>query len=167
MKKVYLAGKFNLIKNNDLSLSEKLVNDFRAILLGNAHLLTFAQENLKLNEKYIYSGPFYCEQASNGDYTSTDCNVVLENEYKAVLDSDIYVAVFGEKFSVGTIVELDWALENNKEIIILYQEEDSNYTIKSDYWFAIANALKRNNKIKLYKYKNDDEVVKYLQEVLE
>ena len=166
MKKVYIAGKFNIIKNNNLSLSDRLVNDFRSILLKDSLLLTYAQDNLKLNDKYIYAGPFYCEQASNGDYTSTDCNIVLENEYLAVMNSDMYIAVFGESFSVGTIVELSWALENNKEIIILYYEEDSNYTIKSDYWFAIANALKKKKDIKIYGYKKESEINKILKEVL-
>lgn len=166
MKKVYLAGKFKMLKDSNLSLSERLVNDFRSILLGDAKLLTLAQDNLQLNDNYIYNGPFYCEQASNGDYTSTDCKVVLDNEYKAVLDSDIYIAVFGDKFSVGTIVELDWALDNDKDIVILYKEEESEYTIKSDYWFAIANALKKRRDIQLYKYKDDMEMVKCLREVL-
>lgn len=166
MKKVYFAGKFDLLEDKSLSLKERLVHDFRSILLGDSYLLTFAQKNLKLNDDYIYVGPFYCEQASNGDYTSTDCNVVLENEYDAVLNSDIYIAVFGENFSVGTIVELDWALDCNKDVVILYQEEDSNYTIKSEYWFAIANALRRKKDIKIYKYKNVSEINEILKEVL-
>ena len=166
MKKVYLAGKFNLIKNNDLSLSEKLVNDFRAILLGDAQRLVFAQDNIKINDKYIYNGPFYCEKASNGDYTSKDCNVVLEKEYDAVIDSDIFIAIFGEDFSVGTIVELDWAITENKKIVIIYQEEDSEYTIKSDYWFAIANAIKRGRNVKVYKFKEEKEIINLIREVL-
>ena len=166
MKKVYFAGKFNLINDKSLSLEERLVNDFRSILLGDSYLLTYAKDNLKLNENYIYMGPFYCEQASNGDFTSTDCNVVLENEYKAVIDSDIYVVVFGDSFSVGSIVELNWALENNKEIVIIYKEEKLKYTIKSEYWFAIANALKRSNNVKLYKYSDDFEINQILNEVL-
>ena len=166
MRKVYFAGKFNLINDKSLSLKERLVNDFRSILLGDSYLLTYSKDNLKLNENYIYMGPFYCEQASNGDFTSTDCNVVLENEYKAVIDSDIYVVVFGDSFSVGSIVELNWALENNKEIVIIYKEEKSKYTIKSEYWFAIANALKRSNNVKLYKYSDDFEINQILNEVL-
>ncbi len=166
MKRVYFAGKFNMLKDKTLSLSDRLINDFRSIILGDSKLLTNASKDLKINNKYIYSGPFYCEQASNGDFTSTDCNVVLESEYEAVKLSDIYVCVFSESFSVGTIVELDWALEQDKEIIILYQEEESNYDIKSEYWFAIANALKRKKNIKVYKYKNSEDISKYLKEVL-
>lgn len=166
MKKVYIAGKFNLKKDKNLSLEEKLIDDFRSLLLGSSHLLTYKQKNLKLNDSYVYVGPFYCEMASNGDYTSTNCNVVLENEYEAVLDSDMYIAVFGEHFSVGTIVELGWALNNNKDIIILYQEEESHYSIKSEYWFAIAYALKVKKDIKVYPYKNIAEINNILKEVL-
>ncbi|MBQ3408484.1 MAG: hypothetical protein IJH12_04695 [Clostridia bacterium] len=159
MKKVYFAGKFNLIKNKKLSLDKRLVNDFRAIILGDSKKLTFADKNTKLNEKYIYKGPFYCEQASNGDFTSTDCNVVLNSEYKAVSESDIYFAVFDENFSVGTIVELGWAIDLNKQIIIFYKEEASNYQIKSEYWFAIADAMNRSNRIKVCKFNNIKEVI--------
>ena len=166
MKKVYFAGKFNLLKDKNLSLSNRLINDFRSLLLGDSKLLTLAKDDLKLNDKYIYSGPFYCEQASNGDYTSTDCNVVLEQEYKAVSNADVFVSVFGENFSVGTIVELSWALAQNKDIVILYQEEDSSYNIKSEYWFAIADALKKKSDIKVYKYKSQTEIATYLKEVL-
>ena len=166
MKKVYLARKFNLKNNNNLQLSERLSNDFRAILLGDAQRLVFAQDNIKINDKYIYNGPFYCGKASNGDYTSKDCNVVLEKEYDAVIDSDIFIAIFGEDFSVGTIVELDWAITENKKIVIIYQEEDSEYTMKSDGWFAIANAIKRGRNVKVYKFKEEKEIINLIREVL-
>lgn len=159
MKRIYFAGKFNLLKDKNLSLQERLVNDFRSIILNDSKKLTYAQDNLKLNDKYIYSGPFYCEQASSGDFTSTDCNVVLEEEKKAVTKCDIYLAVFGENFSVGTIVELGWALNQNKQIFILYKEEESAYQIKSEYWFAIADALKRSNNIKVFKYNSQTELI--------
>ena len=166
MKKVYFAGKFNLLSDKTLSLAERLVNDFRSKILGDSKLLTFAEDNLKLNDNYIFSGPFYCEQASNGDFTSNDCNVVLNEEKKAVSNCDIYLAVFGEKFSVGTIVELGWALNLDKEIVILYQEEESVYQIKSEYWFAIADGLNQSNKIKVFKYKKEEEIVDIINKEL-
>lgn len=140
MKKVYFTGKFNLNKDKTLELSERLKNDYRALLLGDSKLMTKTIKDLKLNENIIYSGPFYCEEASNGDFTSTDCNVVLNSKYDYVKNCDLFVVVFDQRFSVGSVVELDWALQLDKEIIILNQEEDSNYTIKSDYWFSICNA---------------------------
>ena len=134
MKKVYFAGKFNLIKDKKLPLHKRLVNDFRAKVLEDSMKLTYASSDLYLNDKYQYTGPFYCEQASNGDFTSTDCNVVLTSEKESVKKCDIFVCVFGENFSVGSIVELGWALNLNKEITILYQEEEnSKYQIKSEY----------------------------------
>ena len=145
MKKIYFAGKFTLEKDDNLSLSEKLVNDFRSIILCDSKKLTYATDNLKLNNKYIYSGPFYCEQASNGDYTSTDCNVVLDAEYKSVSDCDVYFAMFDENFSVGTIVELGWALNLDKDIIIYYKEEDSKYRIKSDNFATVYSLIKHQH----------------------
>lgn len=164
MKKIYFAGKFNLDKDKSLSLDKRLREDFRSKILGNAKKLTCSDDNLLLNDKYKYAGPFYCEQASNGDYTSTDCNVVLNEEYKAVSNSDIYIAVFDENFSVGTIVELGWAISQNKKIFIFYKEEDSKYQIKSEYWFAIADALKRGKNVTVYGFDNIGEVLEIIRE---
>lgn len=159
MKKIYFAGKFNILKDDNLPLEKRLENDYRSKLLGNPRRLTYATENLLLNNGYIYSGPFYCEQASNGNFTSTDCNAVLKAEYDAISKCDSYFVVFDQKFSVGSIVELDWALEMNKRIIIFYEEEESNYDIKSEYWFAIANALSKSKKVKVLKFNNMNSVI--------
>lgn len=163
MQKVYFAGKFNLIKNKSLPLSQRLQNDYRAKILCSSEKLSVYQTDLFISKKTIYSGPFYCEQASNGNFTSTDCNVVVDSEFKAVNECDIYFAVFDEDFSVGTVVELGWAIQSQKNIIIFYKEENSNYNIKSDYWFAICDALKRAKNINVYKYKNIDEVIDFVK----
>lgn len=164
MKRIYFAGKFKLHESKSLPLFKRLEQDFRAKLLEDSEKLTYANDNLKLKNGYIYSGPFYCEQASNGDFTSTDCNVVLKAEYEAVSNSDIYFALFDQKFSVGTIVELDWAIEMDKEIVIFYEEEESAYDIKSEYWFAIANALSKSNKVKVFKFNDINKVVNLIKE---
>lgn len=167
MKKIYFAGKFNLKKDKSLPLSERLVNDFRSIILGDSKKLTYASDELYLGDKYKYAGPFYCEQASNGDYTSTDCNVVLNAEYASVKDSDIYLALFDENFSVGTIVELGWAIEMDKEIVILYKEEESHYQIKSEYWFAIGDALKRSKKVKVSGFLEIEEAILKIRKLVD
>lgn len=167
MKKVYFAGKFNKIKTQGISPEKSLINDFRSILLGSSKLLTYYQNNLVINNKFQYLGPFYCEQASNGIFTSTDCNKVLNAEYKQIQKCDVFVVVLGESFSVGSVVELGWALENNKKIIIFYQEEDTAYDIKSEYWFAIANAIKRSNDLIIQKYKAYSELIPMIQQTLE
>ena len=164
MKRIYFAGKFKLYKNKSLPLSKRLEQDFRAKILEDSKKLTYADNNLKLKNGHIYSGPFYCEQASNGDFTSTDCNVVLKAEYEAVSNSDVYFALFDQNFSVGTIVELNWAIEMNKEIVIFYKEEKSEHDIKSEYWFAIANALSRSDKVKVFKFNDINKVVNIIKE---
>lgn len=166
MKKIYFAGKFNKIKKQGITLDKSLVNDYRSQLLGCSKLLTYCQDNLIVNNKYQYSGPFYCEQASNGNFTSTDCTEVLNAEYKFIEDSDVFVAVLGERFSVGTIVELGWAIEKEKQIILLYQEEKSNYSIKSEYWFAIADAVKRSPNLTIRKYKSYSELTTLINQTL-
>ena len=166
MKKVYFSGKFNKLKDPKLSLSDSLKDDYRSKILGGSEKLTHPIDTQIVFGKYIYTGPFYCEQASSGDYTSTDCNTVLNAEFKAISDADFFVCVLSEHFSVGTIVELDWALYQNKEIILLYQEEESSYTIKSEYWFAIANAIKNSHHIKIIPFKNTNDIYPLIKNLL-
>ena len=145
MKKVYFAGKFNKLPNKKLPLAQRLVNDFRTKLLGAPERLVYAKENPIIYHRFVYTGPFYSEQASNGDYTSTDCETVLRAEAEAISKSDIYLVVFGDQFSVGSVVELGWALAQNNE--------SSVYAIRSEYWFAIADALSKSTKVKLFPYR--------------
>lgn len=141
MNKIYFAGKFDLSPKGE-NLSQRLMNDFRSRLLGDSQKLTFADENTILQNYPIqYVGPFYCEKASNGDYTSDDCEVVVGEETKAVMGADIFCCVFDLNFSVGTVVELIDAAYAKKRIAIFYKNESSNYKIKSEYWFAICRAI--------------------------
>lgn len=141
MIKIYFAGKFNFLPQGE-NLSQRLVRDFRSILLGDSRKLTFADESVTLQNYSIqYKGPFYCELASNGDYTSTDCEVVVAEETKSIMDADIFCCIFDLDFSVGTIVELIDAAYARKRIVIFFKNESNNYTIKSEYWFAISRAM--------------------------
>ena len=105
MKKIYFAGKFNKIKDKTLSLEAQLENDYRSKLLGSSKLLTYANDNLVVDNKYIYQGPFYCEQASNGDYTSTDCNTVINTEYKAICHMVLHSVQFHQERLVKRLLE--------------------------------------------------------------
>lgn len=159
MLKIYFAGKFNLLTEAE-NLSQRLIKDFRSTLLGESKKLTFASDNAKLqNYPVHYTGPFYCEQASNGNYTSTDCKVVVTEETKSILNSDIFCCIFDLDFSVGTIVELIDAAYMKKRIAIFYKNKSSNYTIKSEYWFAICRAIEiskaNNTVIETFGYDND------------
>ena len=58
-------------------------------------------------------------------------------------------------------------LNQNKQIFILYKEEESAYQIKSEYWFAIANAIKRSNDLIIQKYKAYSELIPMIQQTLE
>lgn len=167
MKKIYFSGKFNRLKDKALTLDQSLAQDYRAKILNDAKLLSVYHKDLNVDNRFIYAGPFYCEQVSSGEYTSTDCNSVLNAEFNAVKNSDIFFAVFDQNFSVGTIVELEWALSFNKEIVILYQEETSSYQIKSEYWFAIADALRQATKIKIYSFHTNQDMLSLSQVILE
>lgn len=159
MKKIYFAGKFNMLPN-EIVLADRLKNDYRSILLGSSKKLTFACENAILsNYPILYKGPFYCEQASNGDYTSNDCEVVVDSEINALDKIDIFCLVLDENFSVGSVVELIEAAHKKKRVVVFYKNESSNYSIKSEYWFAITRAIKicrENNTImEVFSYDSD------------
>lgn len=159
MKKLYLSGKFNKSDDKKASLAQRLQNDFRAILLRDANLLVNAADNVQIGNKYLYCGPFYCEQASNGKFTSTECTVVVSSERVAVDNCDVFIAVFDENYSPGTIVELGWALNADKEIIILYKNQDSKYSIQSEHWFAITDAQMRTKTIQIFAYDTVNEML--------
>lgn len=164
MKKIYLSGKFNKTAEENTPLANRLRNDYRSLLLGDATRLTHAADDVRLNDKYLYSGPFYCEQASTGEFTSTECSVVVAAEYAAVNNCDIFIAVFDEHDSPGTVVELGWALDSGKQIYILYKPSDSNYTIKSGHWFPIAAAKMRDNSVGIYAYGDTEEMLNIIRD---
>ena len=141
MKKIYFAGKFDL-SGAGKTLAERLVPDYRSRLLGDSARLALAAEDVRLKDyDILYGGCFYCERASEGDYTSIDCETVVREEMREVFASDIFCAVFGESFSVGSVVELMDAVHRGKRVAVFYKNEKSDYAIKSEYWFAIQRAL--------------------------
>lgn len=163
MKKVYMAGKFNKSDERHLGLAMRLRNDWRANLLGNPDRLVNAADNVQLNDKYAYCGPFYCEQASNGNFTSTDCKTVVSAERAAVDNCDVFVATLDENYSPGTIVEIGWALNAHKDVWILYRAQDSKYTIKSEHWFAIADAQMRDSRTHVAVYQSPAEMMQIIK----
>ncbi len=159
MSKIYFAGNFNLCSKEE-KLSERLINDFRSILLGNFKKLTLVDKNAMLQDYPVqYVGPFYREQVSNEDYTSTYCEVVVAGETKSIMNSDIFCCIFDLNFSVDSIVELIDAVHAKKRIAIFYKNESSDYTIKSKYWFAICRAMEiskaNGTKLEIFSYDND------------
>ncbi len=165
-KTVYCAGKFTLRGDKSLPLDWRLTEDYRAVLLGDPALLVKADTGLTVLERWHYGGPFYCEQASGGVFTSTDCVAVLTAERASVEACDVYAAVFGESFSVGTVVELGWAIELRKDIVILYKRQKSAYSIASEYWFAIADAMRRGDRVKVASYTEEGEIPSLLASLL-
>lgn len=158
---IFFGGKFDLSASGK-ELYQRLTNDYRSTLLGDSKKLAFASNSAQLMYYPIsYKGTFYCEKASNGDYTSTDCEVVSSEEIEAIMNADIFCCVFDLHFSVGTIVELIEAAFARKRIVIFYKNEDSNYAIKSEYWFAITRALEicKSNHTKIEVFGYDENVL--------
>ena len=163
MKKIYFGGHFKKTKDS-LDVAQMLRNDYRAILLQDAEHMAYYRDNLKINDNYIYAGPFYVEKTEDGQISATDSVVVLTTEYNQVKNCDIFVAVFDECFSAGTVTELAWALNMNKQIYILYKYQESVHDIKSDYWFPIADAMRRNKNTQIFAYSDDTEIINLINQ---
>jgi len=148
---IYFGGKFKKSKKYS-ALTQMLKNDYRAKILKNKTHIAYYIPNLKINDRYIYSGPFYCEQNEKGKTSTTNCDIVLNAEFNQVKNCDIFVCVFDRNFSIGSVVELNWALNANKKIFILYRKTPSVHEIPSEYWFAIADAKRRNKHISVFEY---------------
>ena len=160
MKSIFCGGKFKLKEDKSLSLADRIKDDYRSHLLKDPNKFLYAHSGSIILDEFKYNGTFYCEKASNGDYTSTDCNSVLNEEYKALSNSDIFLCVFDDTFSVGTVVELNWAVNLNKEIIICFQKnKNSPYSVKSEYWFAIVDALNRTKNVRIFSFDTNDELL--------
>jgi len=166
MKKFYFGGKFNKKEKaySGQALSERLSNDYRAKLLGDSTLLTYASEGLKLNDNMEYVGCFYCEKASDGHFTSVDCNEVVKSELEAIDRSDVFIAYFDENFSAGTIAELIYASVKNKEIRIFYKETATTYSIHSEYWFPMVMGSQLNKSLIMTKVESADEMLKIIMQ---
>lgn len=159
MKRIYFAGKFDLSGAGE-TLADRLRPDYRSALLGDSRLLTHASHDLRLpGRQLIYQGCFYCEEASAGDFTSTDCDAVVRAETAEILDSDVFCCVLDGSFSVGSVVELMDALHAGKRVAIFYQNEATRYAIRSEYWFAITRAMhlarERGLTLELFCYEDD------------
>ena len=164
--KVYIAAKFKLQGNG--SLADKLKNDIRSLILESSKKLTINTGYVKIPySKSLYTGPFYCEQASNGNYTSTDCNTVVTEELKAVANSDVFIVYLDENYSCGSITELIYAAEHNKKIVIIYKEEsDIKYETKSEHWFAITAVKQLSKNVIIKQVKDDYEAVQEIKNYL-
>ena len=162
MKKIYFAGHF--YKTHDATdVAQMLRFDYRAKLLGTPEHMAYHCDNLRINDKYLYCGPFYIEKTSDGKISATDSEVVISTEYSQVKSCDIFVVVFDKSLSTGAVTELAWAINHKKQIYILYIKQPSSHDIKSDYWFAIADAIRRNKNTTVIAYKKESEIIEIIK----
>lgn len=153
--KVYIASKFRLLETDNKGID--LSKDFRTDMISDGIMFSrnsasFINHEL---EEFEYCGPFYCEKTHYNEFTSTDCNVVVEKEFKSIRNCDIFIAIFEEGASCGSCTELMYAISQGKKIIILYSEHESLYKIKNKNWFCIIAAQQLSN-AKVIKIENNN-----------
>lgn len=159
--KYYFGGKFNLSNDKNETLPFRLKDDYRSRLLGDPSKLAYANDNLTFGHNNQYVGCFYCEKASNGKITSTDCNEVVSREMQLIRECDVFVAVFGDETTNGTISELIYATSMDKKIIIF----DKKRSTKSEFWFPIVMSKQMSDKVVVLEYDSEDEIIEYFKNV--
>ena len=89
---------------------------------------------------------------------------MISTEYSQVKSCDIFVVVFDKSLSTGAVTELAWAINHKKQIYILYIKQPSSHDIKSDYWFAIADAMRRNKNTTVIAYETESEIIEIIKQ---
>ena len=134
MKKIYIAQRFEFDSNGSLK------NDLRSLLLGSEkYLLDDCDKTVSfLGDKYKYVGPFFNEKAAEHDLVASFGKIVVDAEKKSIDDCDVFVAIFDNEVSPGTVTELIYALMSHKKCYMFYYVDDN----RSENWFPIEFAKK-------------------------
>lgn len=129
MKKIYIAKRF------EFDESHSLKRDLRSLLLGDeSFLLEDHSKTLKfLDGEYLYTGPFFNEKAAEHDLSASFGRIVVEAEKKSIDECDVFVVIFDNEVSPGSVTELIYAAMSGKTCHIFYQEDGN----KSENWFPI------------------------------
>ena len=166
-RKIYFGGNFEF-QYKDYS-KEKLENDYRAIILGDAdkmlHTPTNETKTVEIRPGVEYVGPFYFYEEG------TTANNIVRNEYQMVMASSDVIFLLDNVNSPGTISELIHAAYNNKNIYIFYIEmkhddgEPEN-DVDSLQWYPITMSQIISNKVRLYKCRDKNDAVVNIQELI-
>ena len=173
MKKVFLSGRFDKSAHffSDITNGEKCVldkelkNDFRVKLLGDIERLLYPCDAV-INHKYRYVGPFWFERDTDDTFTDKDYKTIVSEEMREISTCDIFIIVLSEGSISGSVCELCYALENKKEVYILYKIQESICEIKSEHWFVIADAIRRDKNVKIFSYENSEEILSIINNIL-
>lgn len=167
---VYLAGKMN---GGDIHCQTKgLQQDWRWPLIGE-NLFRYHDNdwpNVHIN-KFLYSGPFYGKWKSHLPLVGKDTHGVGadrdwglggrdENEVvrfciTAINNSDIVFSWLNTNDAHGTLMEIAWAISNNKNVIVVVppceckieSSMDDHTCLSKEVWFAQAMVRQRGGTV--------------------
>lgn len=167
--KVYIASRFIKDKLEDRI---SFARDFRVGLIGdeakfvNANNTSFVR-NWSGKPILQYIGPFYNEKASSGEFTSTDCNAVVNTENMLIERCDIFIAYLDDTISPGGITELIYASILGKRIIIFFKKEhEIDYKLQSSNWYPITFTTLRTQGSEVYEVKDESEIAGILNKII-
>ena len=165
MKKIYCAGAFNFdyLEENYL---EKVKNDYRSKLLGDAKYLLSKSSGKLLKEDLTYIGPFYFESDGMLD------EEIVATEVKMIEECTDAVFLLDNACCPGTIGELLLATLLEKQVAIFYVEkgrdEETESSLHTPCWFPIIMSKQKNKNTYLYACTSkDDAIIKILKYVYE
>lgn len=132
MEKLYCGGQFRF-DPRDHDFLEKAGEDYRALLLGNAHHLLNRSQTVRISDSLSYIGPFYYETE-----TMADADIV-QVEMRMVEACTLACFLLDDGLCPGTISEMIYAATLHKNILIVYvrHESETESSLRSPCWYPI------------------------------
>jgi hypothetical protein len=168
MIKLFYSGTYNTRHEliNENNILEMLKDDLRSKIVGNVKDTVYASNGvvIKGNKNVKYIGGFYYEKQDK--YVSVCENVVYE-ELKQIDNADLIVANLTKYSAIATVTEIIYASFKKKRIVIFCDPKITSYEVEGEYWFPILACKELNKNIEIKFIENEDEIVKYINELKE
>lgn len=139
MNLLYCGGKFHFDYLRE-GYTDMVVEDYRAIILGDAHMMLKASDGIPVCECLTYVGPFYFESDGMVDYD------IVESEKCQIEKCTVAIFLLEDGICPGTISEIIYASTLNKRIVIYYiiDETETESNLHSACWYPIILSQKIN-----------------------
>ena len=168
MIKLFYSGTYKVRHEliNENNICEMLKDDVRSKIVGNVKDTIYAQDGviIKNNKNVMYVGGFYYEKNENN---KSICESVVDEELKQIDKCDLVVANLTKYSAIATITEIIYAAFKQKRIVIFCDPKVTSYEVEGEYWFPILACKKIDKKIDIIFIENEDEIVKYINNLKE
>ncbi len=166
MIKIFYSGTYNvrhefITKDN---VEEMLKDDLRSKIVGDVKDTIYASNGviIKGNKNVMYVGGFYYEKEHPN---KSVCENVVYEELNQIDKCDLVIANLTKYSAIATVTEILYAAFHNKKIVIFCDPDVTSYEVEGEYWFPILTAKQLDKNIEIRFIKNEDEILKYINEL--